>query len=96
MTHDTIAAIATAPGQGGVSIVRISGTEAEQVLLPHYFIQRPRAHPHRQGAARTLPAVIADGGSRPAAVVLVVFAGAGVIVIVAAEQITHTPRLRVP
>ena len=33
MTNDTIAAIATAPGQGGVSIVRISGTEAEQVLL---------------------------------------------------------------
>lgn len=33
MTNDTIAAIATAPGQGGVSIVRISGSEAEQVLL---------------------------------------------------------------
>ncbi|MBP3636369.1 MAG: tRNA uridine-5-carboxymethylaminomethyl(34) synthesis GTPase MnmE [Clostridia bacterium] len=33
MTNDTIAAIATAPGQGGVSIVRISGNAAEQVLL---------------------------------------------------------------
>jgi len=33
VTNDTIAAIATAPGQGGVSIVRISGHEAEQVLL---------------------------------------------------------------
>ena len=33
MTNDTIAAIATAPGQGGVSIVRISGPDAEQVLL---------------------------------------------------------------
>lgn len=32
MTQDTIAAIATAPGQGGVSIVRISGTDAEKVL----------------------------------------------------------------
>lgn len=32
MTEDTIAAIATAPGQGGISIVRISGKEAEQVL----------------------------------------------------------------
>lgn len=32
ITADTIAAIATAPGQGGVSIVRISGKNAEQVL----------------------------------------------------------------
>ena len=31
-SQDTIAAIATAPGQGGVGIVRISGPEAEQVL----------------------------------------------------------------
>lgn len=33
MTHDTIAAIATAPGQGGVSIVRLSGGEAEKILM---------------------------------------------------------------
>lgn len=33
MTHDTIAAIATAPGQGGVSIVRMSGPDAEAILL---------------------------------------------------------------
>lgn len=33
MNHDTIAAIATAPGQGGVSIVRISGPEAERILM---------------------------------------------------------------
>ena len=33
MTNDTIAAIATAPGQGGVSIVRVSGPDAEKVLL---------------------------------------------------------------
>ncbi len=32
MTNDTIAAIATAPGQGGVSIVRLSGPEAEEIL----------------------------------------------------------------
>ena len=31
-SQDTIAAIATAPGQGGVGIVRISGPEAEPVL----------------------------------------------------------------
>lgn len=29
---DTIAAIATAPGQGGVAIVRISGPDAERIL----------------------------------------------------------------
>jgi tRNA modification GTPase len=33
VTNDTIAAIATAPGQGGVSIVRVSGPDAEKVLL---------------------------------------------------------------
>lgn len=33
MTQDTIAAIATAPGQGGVSIVRLSGPEAERVMM---------------------------------------------------------------
>ena len=33
MTTDTIAAIATAPGQGGVAIVRLSGPEAEAILL---------------------------------------------------------------
>ncbi len=33
MTNDTIAAIATAPGLGGVSIVRLSGPRAEDILL---------------------------------------------------------------
>ena len=33
MTTDTIVAIATAPGQGGVAIVRLSGPEAESILL---------------------------------------------------------------
>ncbi len=33
MITDTIAAIATAPGQGGVAIVRLSGPEAERILL---------------------------------------------------------------
>lgn len=32
MTTDTIAAIATAPGQGGVGIVRLSGPQAEAIL----------------------------------------------------------------
>ncbi|MCH5287566.1 MAG: tRNA uridine-5-carboxymethylaminomethyl(34) synthesis GTPase MnmE [Christensenellaceae bacterium] len=32
MNRDTIAAIATAPGQGGVAIVRMSGPDAERIL----------------------------------------------------------------
>lgn len=32
MKQDTIAAIATAPGQGGIGIIRISGPEAERIL----------------------------------------------------------------
>ena len=32
MNQDTIAALATAPGEGGIAIVRISGTEAEGAL----------------------------------------------------------------
>ena len=32
MNQDTIAAIATAPGQGGIGIIRISGPEAEKIL----------------------------------------------------------------
>lgn len=36
-SHDTIVAIATAPGEGGIGIVRLSGAGAEQ-LLKEYFI----------------------------------------------------------
>ena len=32
MSTETIAAIATAPGTGGIGIVRISGPEAEKIL----------------------------------------------------------------
>ena len=32
MKQDTIAAIATAPGQGGIGIIRISGPQAEEIL----------------------------------------------------------------
>ena len=38
MQHSTIAAIATAPGQGGIAVVRLSGPEsylvAERVFIP--------------------------------------------------------------
>ena len=42
MTNDTIAAIATAPGQGGVAIVRMSGPDAERILMALF-------HPARSG-----------------------------------------------
>ena len=41
---DTIAAIATAPGQGGIAIVRVSGDMAEDILRR---IFRPVGGQHR-------------------------------------------------
>jgi tRNA modification GTPase len=35
LTEDTIVAIATPPGRGGIGIVRLSGPDAPQLLLPH-------------------------------------------------------------
>ncbi len=35
--HDTIAALATAPGQAGIAIVRVSGTDAEKALRAMFF-----------------------------------------------------------
>ena len=37
MERDTIAAIATPPGEGGIGIIRISGPEAEQILMSLFF-----------------------------------------------------------
>ena len=34
MQNDTIAAIATPPGAGGIGVVRVSGTEAFDLVLP--------------------------------------------------------------
>ena len=45
MIHDTIAAIATAPGQGGVGIVRLSGTDAERILLEVFLPASKKALP---------------------------------------------------
>src|SRR5258706_2713315 len=39
MQNDTIAAIATPPGIGGIGVIRVSGTEAFDVVLP--LLQRP-------------------------------------------------------
>src|SRR2546430_13963688 len=39
MQNDTIAAIATPPGIGGIGVIRVSGAEAFDVVLP--LLQRP-------------------------------------------------------
>ena len=41
---DTIAAIATAPGMGGIGIIRISGPESLPLLLKLFVPHKPRAH----------------------------------------------------
>lgn len=41
MTYDTIAAIATPPGKGGIGIIRISGPDAERILNDVF---RPLSH----------------------------------------------------
>lgn len=59
---DTIAAIATPPGNGGVSIVRISGEEAEKVLLKVF---RPAAKDVLPLASHLLTyGYVTDGGER--------------------------------
>lgn len=45
MNNDTIGAIATAPGQGGVAIVRLSGPEAERILMKVFRPAGSRALP---------------------------------------------------
>ena len=54
MQHSTIAAIATAPGAGGIAIVRLSGPESYEVAAKVF---RP-ANPAKNAATRLLIAVI--------------------------------------
>lgn len=42
--RDTIAAIATPPGQGGIAVIRISGPQAEAVARQAFALARPHAH----------------------------------------------------
>jgi tRNA modification GTPase len=42
--HDTITAIATPPGQGGVAIIRVSGPEAETIARQVFVFAQPREH----------------------------------------------------
>ena len=61
MKEDTIAAIATAPGQGGIGIVRISGPETEKILREVF---RPAGLKNADGweSHRMMYGRITDGG----------------------------------
>ncbi len=41
-THDTIAALATPIGHGGVAIIRVSGPQAEAIVRQVFILSRPR------------------------------------------------------
>jgi tRNA modification GTPase len=58
LTEDTIVAIATPPGRGGIGIVRLSGPDAQQLLLPHLELRSSLL----PGRARYC--AIVDGGAR--------------------------------
>ncbi len=58
MTQETIVAIATPPGRGGIGIVRLSGPEAGRLLSPHLQLRSALAH------ARARYCAIVDRGTR--------------------------------
>jgi tRNA modification GTPase len=58
LTEDTIVAIATPPGRGGIGIVRLSGPDARRLLLPHLELRSSLL----PGRARYC--AIVDGGAR--------------------------------
>lgn len=58
LNEDTIVAIATPPGRGGIGIVRLSGPDAQQLLLPHLELRSVLL----PGRARYC--TIVDGGAR--------------------------------
>ena len=49
--EDTIAAIATAPGEGGIGIVRISG-EASRAILEKFFSRVKKEYHKQQSVSR--------------------------------------------
>ncbi len=61
MKEDTIAAIATAPGQGGIGIVRISGPETEKILR-EVFRPAGLKNTDRWESHRMMYGRIKDGG----------------------------------
>ena len=58
IAEDTIVAVATPPGRGGIGIVRLSGPDARHLLSPHLQLRSPLL----PGRARYC--AIVDGGAR--------------------------------
>ena len=69
ITNDTIVAIATPPGRGGIGIVRLSGPDAPRLLLPNLQLRSELA----PGRARYC--AIVDAGARLDEGVVTYFAG---------------------
>ncbi len=61
MKSDTIAAIATAPGTGGISIIRLSGPDAERILK-RVFIPAGKANENAMESHRMMYGRLMDGG----------------------------------
>ena len=61
--QDTIAAIATPPGRGGIGVVRISGPRAREVAEPILRSKRPLAPGQARFAELLDPAGVLDGGT---------------------------------
>ena len=62
VAHDTIIAIATPPGRGGLGIVRLSGPEAREIVLPLLRLR----HPLAAGRARFAELLDPESLSNPA------------------------------
>jgi tRNA modification GTPase len=69
ISEDTIVAIATPPGRGGIGVVRLSGADARLFLSPHLLLRNPLEH----GRARYC--TVMDGGARLDEAVATLFAG---------------------
>ena len=52
--EDTICAVSTAPGAGGIAVIRISGPEAIAICNT-IFVPRTAGKGHRRGADRPFP-----------------------------------------
>lgn len=68
-SEDTIVAIATPPGRGGIGVVRLSGPAALQLLSQHLQLRTPLEH------ARARYCTLVDGGARLDEAVATFFAG---------------------
>ena len=75
MTEDTICALATPPGEGGIAVIRISGPEAETVL---YRVFRPFSGQIQLAERRMTLGIVADADKAMAVVMRAPYSYTGV------------------